>query len=70
MKKLRTLDKILIILGAFVFAFVVAMIVLFCIFQAVPDTLIVAVLGSGSTEAILCCIITCLKKKAGIKNEQ
>lgn len=64
---MKTLDKVLIILGTFVFLFVVAMIVTFWKFQSVPDSLIVAVLGSGTSEAILTCIITCIKKKAKIK---
>lgn len=64
---MKTLDKVLIILGTFVFLFVVAMIVTFWVFQSVPDSLIVAVLGSGTSEAILTCIITCIKKKAKIK---
>lgn len=69
-KKVNTLDKVLILLGAFLVLFIIAMIVLFCLFQSVPDTLIVAVLGSGSTEAVLCCIITCIKKKVGIENDE
>lgn len=65
---MKTLDKILIILGTFLGLFIIAMIVLFCVFQSVPDTLIVAVLGSGTSEAVLTCIITCIKKKANIKD--
>lgn len=66
---MKTLDKILITLGIFIALFIITMIVLFCIYQAIPDTLVVAVLGSGSSEAILCCIITCIKKKARIKDD-
>lgn len=66
---MKTLDKILIILGIFIGLFIVTMIVLFCIYQSIPDTLVVAVLGSGTSEAILTCVITCIKKKAGIKDD-
>lgn len=66
---MKTIDKILIILGTFVGLFIITMIVLFCIFQSVPDTLIVAVLGSGTSEAILTCIITCVKRKGRIKDD-
>lgn len=65
----KTLDKVLIALGVFVALFVIAMIVTFWKFGSVPDSLVVAVLGSGSSEAILCCIITCIKKKVGIKDD-
>lgn len=67
--KLKTLDKVLVFLSAFLSLFVIAMVVTFWKFQSVPDSLIVAVLGSGTSEAILTCIITCVKKKVGIKNE-
>lgn len=67
--KLKTLDKVLVFLSAFLSLFVIAMVVTFWKFQSVPDSLIVAVLGSGTSEAILTCIITCVKKKAGIKDE-
>lgn len=66
---MNTIDKILIILGTFIALFIIAMIVLFCLFQSIPDTLVVAVLGSGTSEAVLTCVITCMKKKADIKDE-
>lgn len=68
-KQLNTLDKVLIILAIFLALFVIAMIIIFICFQAVPDSLIIAVLGSGSSEAILCCVITCVKKKIGINED-
>lgn len=66
---MKTLDKILLILGVFIGLFIITMIVLFCIFQSIPDTLVVAVLGSGTSEAVLTCVITCIKKKARIKDD-
>ena len=68
-KKVKTLDAALTILGVFIGLFIVTMIVLFICFREVPDVLIVSVLGSGSSEAVLCCIITCIKKKAGIEDD-
>lgn len=44
-KSLGAMDRILVILGLFLFLFVIAMIALFFLFQSTPDTLIVAVFG-------------------------
>lgn len=63
---MKTLDRILLILGIFVGIFVVTMIVTFWVFQSVPDTLIIAVLGSGGTEAVMCALITLSKHKLGM----
>lgn len=60
---MKTLNRILIILGIFLALFIITMIVLFCIYQSVPDTLVVGVLGSGGTECILCAIIEIAKNK-------
>ncbi len=67
-KCVKTLDRV-IILGIFIALFIISMIVIFCVFQSVPDTLIIAVLGSGTSEAVLTCIITCVKRKAGISDD-
>lgn len=68
---MNTLDKVLIWLAVFLFAFIVCMIVLFCIYQSVPDTLISCVCGGGAIEAILTAWITVTKKKmqGDINNE-
>ena len=60
---MKTLNKILIIIGGFLALFIITMIVLFCIFQSIPDTLVIGVLGSGGTECILCAIIEVVKLK-------
>lgn len=65
---MKTLDKILLVLGIFIGLFVISMIVTFWKFQAIPEALVYATLGSGSSEAILTCIITCIKKKAKIND--
>lgn len=49
-KELGTMDRILIILGVFLFLFIVTMIVLFCVKGSTPDTLIVSVLGACTVE--------------------
>lgn len=67
---MKTLDKVLIVLGTFLFLFIVTMIVTFWVFQSVPESLVYAVLGTGTSEAILTCIITCIKKKARIKDDR
>lgn len=56
---MKKLDKILIILGSFIAAFIICMIVIFCIFQNTPDALIAGVLGGGVLEAIVCGAIKC-----------
>lgn len=63
---MKTLDKILICIGIFIGLFIIAMIVLFCIFQSIPDTLVIAVLGSGGTECVLCALITISKFKNNV----
>lgn len=60
---MKTLNKILIIIGIFLALFIITMIILFCIYQNIPDTLVVGVLGSGGTECILCAIIEIVKHK-------
>lgn len=50
---MKTSNLILILLGAFLFAFIVAMIVIFCVKGSVPDTLIQYTMGAGGLEATL-----------------
>ena len=49
-KELGTMDRILIILGIFLFFFVLTMIVIFCVKDSVPDTLIMSVFGACAVE--------------------
>lgn len=49
---MKTANKVLTLLGSFVLAFVVAMIVTYWRFQSVPDTLIQYTLGAGGIEAL------------------
>ncbi len=51
--KSKTSNLILAVLGGFLLAFILAMIVIFCVKGAVPDTLIQYTLGAGGVEALL-----------------
>lgn len=52
-RRRKTSDLILLALGLFALAFIVAMTVIFCVKGAVPDTLIQYTLGAGGVEALL-----------------
>ena len=52
-KKGKTSDVILLVMGLFAAAFIVAMTVIFCVKGSVPDTLIQYTLGAGGVEALL-----------------
>ena len=49
----NTSNKVLVILGAFLLAFIACMVVTFWRFRTVPDTLIQYTLGAGGVEALL-----------------
>lgn len=66
---MNTIDKILIACAIAVIVFTVTMIVIFCIFQSVPDTLIDAVFGLMGSEAIITFAIWWIKKKANRKDK-
>ena len=57
----KTLTVILVAVGVFDVAFIITMIVLFCIFQTVPDVLIQCVLGASGVEAFLTAAIQIVK---------
>lgn len=59
---LKTLDKILIFIAALDVIFVIAMIIIFCQFQSVPDSLIIAVFGATFGECGCCSYIWKHKK--------
>lgn len=61
----RTSDLVLIVLGLFLLAFIVAMAVIFCVKGAVPDTLIQCTMGGGGLEALLLAGIKISKVIAG-----
>ena len=64
----NTSNKILLVLGLFIFAFIVTMIVIFCKYGSVPDTLIQYTLGAGGIEAVMLAAIKVSKVVSGEKN--
>lgn len=69
MNKLNTLDKVLIFIAILDVLFVIAMITVFCLFQAVPDSLIIAVFGATFGECGCCSYIWKHKKVRELNNE-
>ena len=67
---MNTLDKVLISLAVFIIIFTITIIILFCVFQAIPDTLVNAVFGVVSSETVLTFLIWYLKRKGQKKNEK
>ena len=63
MKKINTLDKVLIILASFLFVFVVSTVVIYTIKDWQYDTLITMVLSGGGIEALATSIIQVAKYK-------
>ena len=51
-KKLNTIDKVLIFCTTILLIFTIVMVVIFCIYQSVPDTLIGAFFGAFGIETI------------------
>ena len=67
---MNTIDKILLTIAIFLLCFTITMIVVFCIFQSVPDTLIEAVIQALTGETFITFLIWWLKKKAKGKERQ
>lgn len=68
-KKRKTSNVVLMALGLFALAFIVTMIIVFCIKGSVPDTLIQYTLGAGGVEAAALSAIKVAKVKCGSKEE-
>jgi len=68
-KRGKTSNRVLLVLGLFLLAFIVAMTAIFCIKGAVPDTLIQYTLGAGGVEALLLAGIKISKVVTGEKSE-
>ncbi len=66
---MSTIDKILLGLVGFLIGFTITMIVLFCIFQQVPDTLIECFFGVAGGEGVITFAIWWIKKKANRKDK-
>jgi len=70
MKKLNTLDKVLIILASFLFVFIVSTVVIYTVNGWQYDTLITCVLGGGGIEVIASAVIQVAKYKHKDKGEE
>ena len=66
---MNTIDKILIGCAIAVIAFTVTMIVIFCIFQSIPDTLVDNFYNMFTGEVVITFLIWWIKKK-GQKDEK
>lgn len=66
-KERKTSNIVLAFLGLFLFAFIVTMIVIFCVKGSVPDTLIQYTMGAGGVEALVLAGIKVSKVLAGDK---
>lgn len=62
---MRTLDKVLIIVGSFLGAFIIATVIIYTINGWQYDTLIPCVVGSGILETVNTMLITVSKIKRG-----
>lgn len=68
-KKLNDIDKILIFCATSIIIFTLIMIVLFCIYQSVPDTLITAFFGVFTAEGCICWRIWNRKQDSNCENQ-
>ena len=66
-RRRKTSNVILLAMGLFALAFIVAMTIIFCVKGAVPDTLIQYTLGAGGVEALLLAGIKISKVLSGDK---
>lgn len=66
---MKTLDKVLIIVGGFLAAFIIATVVIYTINGWPYDVLIPCVVGSGLLETVNTMIITVNKIKRGANND-
>lgn len=64
-KERKTSNIVLVILGLFLLAFIVTMIVIFCVKGSVPDTLIMCTMGGSGLEALVLAGIKVSKVLAG-----
>lgn len=72
MKKLNTLDKVLIALAVFLGLFIISTIVIYTIKDWQYDTLITCVMGGGGAEVLATAVIQVAKykHKGGTEDEQ
>lgn len=64
---MNTIDKILLGCAIFILLFVICMIIVFCIFQSIPDTLVESVFALFTGEAVITFVIWWIKRKGNKK---
>lgn len=67
---MNTIDKILLTCAIFLFVFTVTMIVIFCVYQSVPDTLVDSVFGLFSCEAVVTFAIWAIKRHGATRQRK
>ena len=67
---MNTIDKILLGLVGFLIGFTITIIILFCIFQSVPDVLVECVFSLAGCEGIVTFAIWWIKKRYGNQKKQ
>lgn len=70
MTNMKTSNRVLLILGVFILAFIISMIVIFCVKDSVPDTLIQYTLGAGGVEVTALAGIKIVKTIFGETKEE
>lgn len=70
LKNRKTSNLVLLVLGVFTLAFIVTMIVVFCVKGTVPDTLIQYTLGAGGVEAAALSAIKIAKVKCNVNETE
>ena len=66
---MNTIDKILIACAVAIIVFTVTMVVIFCVFQAIPDSLVECFYSLFTGEIVITFFIWWIKKKATNKKE-
>ena len=67
-KRISTIDKVLLFCAFSILIFTITMTVIFCIYQTVPDTLIVSFFGCFCGEGTICWRIWAKKRKINLDN--
>lgn len=65
-----TTDTALLFSAGMIFVFTIVMIIIFCIYQTVPDTLIVSFYGCFGLEGGYCAFIHKIKKEHGGNDDE
>ena len=67
---MKTSNRVLLVMGLFALAFIASMTVIFCVKDAVPDTLIQYTLGASGVEVLLLAGIKISKVMRGEKPDE